>query len=67
MARNLIFWVIVAFFMRVLACIFEKGDVRAGFRMVGGEIFIEAKERTKPVQTQEPRDDQKTVRSGLKQ
>lgn len=67
MARNLVFSVIVAFFLLVLACIFKKGDIRAGFKTVAGEIFIEAKEQTKPVQTQQREDDQKTVKAELKQ
>jgi len=48
MVKHLAFCAIVAFFLLVLACIFNKGDVRAGFKTLGSEVFIEAKERTKP-------------------
>ncbi len=67
MAIDLVLSGIVAFFLLVLACIFKKGDIRAGFKTVAGEIFLEAKEQTKPVQTQRREDDQKTVKAELKQ
>lgn len=61
MAEILALSVIVAFFLLVLACIFKKGDFRAGFKTIAGELFIEAKEQCRPVQPKRREDDQKSI------
>ena len=61
-----IFSVIVAFFLLALACIVEKGDVRAVFKTVAVEISIEAKGKSEPVQSKR-RDDQKSITAGAKE
>ena len=61
MAIDLILSGMVAFFLLVLACIVKKGDVRAGFKTVAGEIFIEAKEKSTPVKPKRREDDQESI------
>ncbi len=61
MAEILALSVIVSFLLLALACIFLKGDVRAGFKTIAGELFIEAKEQRRPVRPKRREDDQGSI------
>lgn len=59
--------ILVALFLIVFACIFEKGDLRARFKTVAVEVFIEAKEKSKPVQPKWREGDQKSITAESKE
>lgn len=59
--------ILVAFLLVVLACIVEKGDLRAAFKTVEIEISFDVKEKREPTQPKRREDDQKSMTSEPKE